>query len=158
MLFQHIILNLSVSRFRLRTCCIHLIQVQLNSNSIIRFLLGQQNNRLHMARLLRIDVWMLQIRSVCMREFIQGQNQQQCGQNIALSVLGKMSTRRLLLNYMQSERFSDRLKTELRGNKSGLPSPQPLFMNFPVAIAFAADTLDPTTLNQNFNRTFHCAA
>ena len=117
-----------------------------------------QDYRLDVARLLRIDVWMLQIRSVCMREFIQGQNQQQCGQNIALSVLGKMSTRRLLLNYMQSERFSDRLKTELRGNKSGLPSPQPLFMNFPVAIAFAADTLDPTTLNQNFNRTFHCAA
>ena len=117
-----------------------------------------QYNTLHMARLLRIDVWMLQIRSVCMREFIQGQNQQQCGQNIALSVLGKMSTRRLLLNYMQSERFSDRLKTAFRGNKSGLPSPQPLFMNFPVAIAFAADTLDPTTLNQNFNRTFHCAA
>jgi hypothetical protein len=28
-----------------------------------------------MARLLRIDVWILQIRSDCMRKFIQGQNQ-----------------------------------------------------------------------------------
>jgi len=28
--------------------------------------------------------------------------------------------------YMQSEGFSDRLKTALRGNKSGLPSSQPL--------------------------------
>ena len=56
MLFQHIILNLRISRFCLRTCCIQFIQVQINLNPITRFLLGQKNNRLHVARLLQIDV------------------------------------------------------------------------------------------------------
>jgi len=51
MVFLHPVLNFFIRSLCLSTCCINLIQINLNLDMVIRLLLGQTNNRLNSNRL-----------------------------------------------------------------------------------------------------------